>query len=620
MINKSKRLQPNTSDSPLKTGTLQRRHHENNGMLLLPIAIFFLSLTSVFAQPRFSRSTVIKSISIQGNHILTTRQINDAISTKPGSPYSSETIKRDIAAISDLYNTEGYYSAAIGVTRLDISADSSDANIEFTIDEGDRSTINSIQIEGNTVFTTDEILNAFDTRAGNLLNPAVLERDIDGLVTRYEKTGYPFASVKIEKITPAAQGSSHNLDIAVAIREESRIRINEIRVSGNTETREHVIVRETGISPGDVYNPDKLVNIRKRLNRLNIFSRVEDPELYVTGDGVGGLQLRVREGNTNTFDGVLGYIPGSGVPGDNGSFSGLVNVSMRNLFGTARKFSVLWQKDDRYSQELAFKYLEPWVFDYPVDIGTSFDQRQQDTTYIRRSIELTGDLRLSDVFTVGGVFTNETVIPSATLTGAPLSGSSTTTTGVQLFFDSRDDIVSPATGVYYKNDYRIGSKKITSGAAYLAGGQLSNVVQKIALDVEFYFEPVLHQVIAMTLHGRQLTSGNIELADLYRFGGATTLRGYRENQFLGSRIAWTNTEYRFITSYRTYFFGFFDTGYYFLPADTLTGASTSQHFKYGYGIGTRFETSLGNVGVSFALGEGDTFSQGKIHVGLINEF
>ena len=46
--------------------------------------------------------------------------------------------------------------------------------------------------------------------------------------------------------------------------------------------------------------------------------------------------IRVQEGNTNTFDGVVGYMPGTGT-GDEGYLTGLVSVSMRNLFGTARK-------------------------------------------------------------------------------------------------------------------------------------------------------------------------------------------------------------------------------------------------------------------------------------------
>ncbi|HXX64237.1 MAG TPA: hypothetical protein VEO56_10605, partial [Bacteroidota bacterium] len=62
------------------------------------------------------------------------------------------------------------------------------------------------------------------------------------------------------------------------------------------------------------------------------------------------------------------------------------------------------------------------------------------------------------------------------------------------------------------------------------------------------------------------------------------------------------------------------TGYYNHPGDDFRGIPSSQAFRYGYGIGIRLDTALGNLAVSFALGEGDSFSTAKIHFGLINDF
>jgi outer membrane protein assembly factor BamA len=99
------------------------------------------------------------------------------------------------------------------------------------------------------------------------------------------------------------------------------------------------------------------------------------------------------------------------------------------------------------------------------------------------------------------------------------------------------------------------------------------------------------------------------------------MRGYRENQFLGSRIVWTNLEYRFLMARHSFFFGFFDFGYYFHPTIATSNITTSsENAKYGYGIGMRIETGLGIIGVSFAFGKGDNFSQAKLHFGLINDF
>ncbi len=63
-----------------------------------------------------------------------------------------------------------------------------------------------------------------------------------------------------------------------------------------------------------------------------------------------------------------------------------------------------------------------------------------------------------------------------------------------------------------------------------------------------------------------------------------------------------------------------DGGYDLRPAEDIRGISRSDAFKYGYGIGVQLETVLGNLGVSFALGQGDSFSTAKIHFGIINDF
>ncbi len=194
-----------------------------------------------------------------------------------------------------------------------------------------------------------------------------------------------------------------------------------------------------------------------------------------------------------------------------------------------------------------------------------------------------------------------------------MTSGSTTSIGADLQFDSRDDLYSPTAGVRYRTDYQYGRKRS-------AGPIADAAVQHLGLDLEVYLSTFRRQVLAFGAHGRALEGGNIEVADMYRFGGTTTLRGYRENQFLGSRIGWTNTEYRFLLGRRSFFFGFLDTGYYFRPGDATTAAPPSEGFRYGYGIGIRLETSLGNMGVSFALGQGDSFANGKIHFGLINEF
>ncbi len=558
-------------------------------------------------------AATVRSLRFTGNHGITGRRLEEAMNTKPRSFFSPSGLRLDLESLLQLYHQQGFYFAEIGIDSLSFSKDSSVVDVSLRIDEGDQSEVGELHLEGNTVFTVEEILQRFDTHTGKPLDRQILERDIDALISRYERIGYPFAKVEIVNIAQVDSGRNHVLRIEITVDEGSKVHINEIRVEGNTETNEHVITREARVTPGELFDEDKLAKIRQRLNRLNIFSLVHDPQLYMNSTG-GGLLLVVQEGATNTFDGIVGYAPGSS--SGEGMFTGLVNVSMRNLFGTARKLHVSWQKDESRSQEVALQYVEPWIFDIPLNLSGEFYQRQQDSTYVRRAVEAKADILLTESFSVGGVFNHENIIPSSTTAIQNVANSRTITTGIEIQYDSRDDILSPTNGVNYRSEYTIGNKKIFTPSRQ----DETHSVQKVSLDTDLFIEPVSRQVVAVGLHGRQLTSDRIEIGDLYRFGGTTTLRGYRENQFLGSRIAWTNTEYRFLLSRHSFFYGFFDTGYYYLPGDSANGSSSLQHFKYGYGVGVRLETSLGNIGVSLALGKGDSFSQAKIHVGLINDF
>jgi len=142
----------------------------------------------------------------------------------------------------------------------------------------------------------------------------------------------------------------------------------------------------------------------------------------------------------------------------------------------------------------------------------------------------------------------------------------------------------------------------------------------LLFDLSYYLSTFFRQVIAAELHLRDFSSSTLDVSDLFRLGGASTLRGYREGQFLGSRIVWTNLEYRFLVASRSFFYGFVDVGYFVQPAIDAIRMTASEQSKIGYGIGVRLDSALGLIGVSFALGEGDTFSTSKIHIRLINEF
>ncbi|MBN1885805.1 MAG: BamA/TamA family outer membrane protein, partial [Candidatus Krumholzibacteriota bacterium] len=106
-------------------------------------------------------------------------------------------------------------------------------------------------------------------------------------------------------------------------------------------------------------------------------------------------------------------------------------------------------------------------------------------------------------------------------------------------------------------------------------------------------------------------SGLIEPAERYPLGGATTLRGYRENQFRGERIALFSAEYRLTGDGRVFLFD--DAGAFFVEGEGWTA-------KNGAGFGLRSDSPLGVIELSFGVGERLSLDDTRIHISLRQSF
>jgi outer membrane protein assembly factor BamA len=139
------------------------------------------------------------------------------------------------------------------------------------------------------------------------------------------------------------------------------------------------------------------------------------------------------------------------------------------------------------------------------------------------------------------------------------------------------------------------------------------------VDLEVYVPTFRWQTILLGLHGRQVKSNEkyISVSDLFRFGGTSSLRGYREEEFWGEKIAWLNLEYRYLLAPRSRVFLFFDGGYFYQKDREQ---KVIEDYKFGYGFGFRIETRLGVIGIDYGLGEGRGLTSGLVHVGLTNKF
>ncbi len=503
---------------------------------------------------------------------------------------------------------------------LSYSPDSQKVSIYLNISEGPPTYISKINIAGKDSLE-ERFTDLFDYQKGQIFNKYELEENISETLSYLENNGYPFAKVIVTSVQLKKIDDENFADINLEIDKGGKSTIDKIEISGNTSTKDYVITRELRVDSGTVYSQKQIDEYPARLNRLRFFEPVTAPQFYSNSKNQGVLLINVKEKQTNNFDGIIGYIPPA-KENEKGYITGLVNISLRNLFGTGRAAAILWQQFDRNSQNLELKYLEPWIFNYPFNVNLALFQRKQDTTYVQRRFNGSLEFLATEEISASLLLGTESIIPTITESEIfKVFNSSILTTGLNLKIDTRDDPYSPTSGLYFLNSYSFSRKTINGPVQFITPGLQTKInLQRFTLDFLYFIELFLRQVVSTGIHGRELRGSFFENSDLFRLGGTNSLRGYREDQFLGARIFWTNLEYRLLLTRRTFVFLFFDTGYYLREADVERNILKTEEFLYGYGLGLNIETGLGVLGVSFALGKGDSFSDGKIHFGLVNEF
>lgn len=585
--------------------------------LIKNILLYILIFSSVaFAQK-------IEKIDINSNRVFSDGEILKWASLNEGQNYFSGIFDTSMSRISTNLISNGYFNFTFEGSQFELSSDSQKVNLFLNVDEGQPTFVKDIFIKTSDSVNVDDFISSLNYLKGEIFNRYEIETSISSLLTDFENRGFPFAAIKIQSVYfyDDSVSNEHYADLYITLEEGRQSKIDKIEVTGNTSTKDYVIIRELRIDTGEEYSQQKIDNLPRRLNKLRYFDPVPVPQFYIDSQNNGVLLVNVKERNTNNFDGIIGYVPAA-KDNESGYITGLVNITLRNIFGTGRAAAIRWQKPTRSNQELELKYLEPWLFSFPFNLNAELFQRIQDSTYVQRRIGGALEFLATEDISASAFISTEEIIPTERQVPVfTVYNSSSLTTGLGLRIDFRNDPIATTSGFLFETSYSFTNKKINGPAEYITPETETNIsLQRVTIGFGAFYEIFSRNVLAFSVSGKELNGPFFEQSDLWRFGGTRSVRGYREEQFLASRIAWSNLEYRLMLTPRSYAFLFLDAGYYFLDADPERGIAQQEDYIFGYGLGITIETAIGLLGVSFALAEGETFSEGKIHFGIINEF
>ena len=564
---------------------------------------------------------IIGSIQFEGNSKFSDEQLMEWSELKPAGFFDKNQIVLINKKIIVNLHEHGFLYAQIDSVSIKLNSEKHTNDIIWYIKENLPFYIGEIAVVSDSI-PEEDLISQMDLREDDIYNHKLVEQEINVFNRLYAEKGFPFVESTISDVNIKKTEKSYVVDLTFEIKSGKVAEISKFILTGNKITKDDVIIREIDMKPGDKYRQDVVEKIPYTLNKLGYFKQVDTPQFTITKEKEFALLINVEEGNTTTFDGIVGYIPDDPLSKKNeGYFTGLLNASFRNLFGTGRKFEIFWEKPDKFSDQFKLYYEEPWIFNLPLNVGVGLERLVRDTTYIERSYFTNSSIKITrDLKSIFSLYQKATIPDSAASRDLRLARNITNTVEFGIEYDTRDYPINPRSGIFYTTKYSYGQKQNTGPSYLISEDDLveNEELQKVQVDLAFFQPTISNQLLYFHLYGSQIKSNEnqLQITDHTWFGGARSLRGYRENQFHGSVVSWLNLEYRFLIGRNSRIFVFNDWGFYHYKDKE----GKKENILPGYGLGIRFDTALGVMGVDFGLGKNDSFSNGKIHFGIENSF
>jgi len=556
----------------------------------------------------------LREIAISGNDKVSTEVIQLAISSKAGQTFKKEKLEKDLEAIREL----GYFS------HVDHQIVPYQGGMKVMIRVVENPLIEHLEIQGNTLIETKDLVRALDIKLGTPLNLNKLQEGIRQVNSAYTKLGYAFCGIMSNE---QFQIDPRNATLKISVVEP---RLRKLTVTGNLKTLKHVITREMTLKEGKVVKVDDVKNSMRDVYNLGFFSDVSPPQPRFDFDDKSiDLTFDVKEQKTGTASFGGGYSSISGL-------IGFIDVAESNFRGRGQTIRGKWQFGGENSY--IFSFVEPWFMGHPVSMGGSIFRtrldREQFTNGVnlnrfreeRSGFSLSSGWRIARDTRLTASFNDESIRLDQNI--APRGNAVPSLPADIAFFDLDGDGVvkfeEQTFGLNWTRDKRDNFVNAQSGNRLsltfsTTGGILKGITgyNKYTADYRHYLPLKLFGGATLASRARggitQVTDGTLRFIDRFSLGGGDTVRGYQDREFTGADFLMGNVELRKQFSRIFGVVGFIDAG------DAFNSDGRNMDLHGAYGVGARIVTPLGPFRLDYGFPV-DSGRSGRLHFGIGQSF
>lgn len=583
----------------------------------------------------------VKKITAVGNKVFSLDKIKGSMDTKEegwfvSGVFDDDKFIEDLKKILKSYYQEGYVKAKINdytYGEIDINREkiirnyvkmneqSNSITIEIPIDEGIKYTVKNIEINGNEVFTSEQIFDRIDTKQDRTFDKLQFENDINIIRNLYAGKGYIFTQIKDTYVYDDDLGK---VDINLKVTEGSVAYIDKIKIRGNYVTKDKVIRRELYLEEGEPFDANKIRKAQESIYNLGFFDNVLIDTEQVDIDKLN-LVFEVVERKTGNIGLGAGYSTVEGLVG-------YIQLTQTNLFGEGKAFQADVQfGNKKKSWQLSYK--DPWFFDTPTSFGVDLWNTFKNTAYNNQGYDidsygfnLTFGRRFGLLHKVYLTYRYQqdkyTNIRPDLVSVIPEGESQISSITPMYVYDSRDDIFDANRGFY------------ASAAVQIGGGLLGADYNYIKTVVDLrYFIPSFWKFV-FALHGKighaagySWDTGNsvVPVAEKFYVGGTDTVRGYEERSLGpaggGNFLIVTNFEYKLKIVERVLTVAvFYDSGNCWNNFNEIDLTNPFLYSSLGFGIRLTVPGTVMVLRLDWGYALDNSMPGGKIHFNIGNIF
>lgn len=501
----------------------------------------------------------MRKVEIHGNEAFEDGELRDLLRTRGSSfwkpwkkhPLRSDFLRADRQTLGSFYRRHGYLYARIDSVSVRPVGTSTKSDVHFFLAEGPRAVIDTLRVTDPSPLTEREVRSRLLYREGSPLDFGILEASRDSVIHEYADRGYVLA-----RVVDSLSIDSTRVSVFYRMVPGPRVLLGDVIVEGTQKTRPGYVARELVLDEGDLMRRSKLVHSQQRIYDSGLYTDVQMEIAPVdSATSRSDLYVRVRERKMGWIDAGIGY-------GNIDQIRLTGQWGQRNIFRSSMRFVATGKLGIRLEKEpedgrlgdrrIDAALTHPWPLG--VRLATTLGGYAEKEPVVDETdtspLEAYGgsivfassflrDVRASASYELRHV-TEDTLLAQAS-GGAALRDTSYTThriafTGQR---DTRLNIFDPKRG------------EDVNGRIELVRAPEGGVFTRIAVQGAKYVPARAGAVLALRLRGGFIEPwgshpsadpslaiapelAEIPTEDRYRTGGASTVRGYFENE-LGTR-------------------------------------------------------------------------------------